>query len=107
MQAIVAQFCDAEVAAKYLPAMLAALLVTLRLAVLVVMTGLAAGLALALLRTLQIRPLSLFIVVYADLLRCLPALTLMFLFYFALPLTGVPMSGPLAAWLSLSMVLAA
>jgi len=107
MDAIFAQFLDAEVAARYLPAMLTAFLVTFRLAFLIVITGLSAGLVLALLRTLQIIPLSAVIVIYSDLLRCVPALTLMFLFYFALPLAGVPMTGPVAAWLSLSMVLAA
>ena len=94
-------------AAKYLPAMLSGLATTLQLAVLVILTGLVIGLGLALIRTLRNRVLSLLVVAYADVLRCVPALTLMFVFFFAMPLVGVRMSGTVAAWLSLSLVLGA
>ncbi len=102
-----AQFFDPGVAAQYLPAMLQALTVTVGLALAIIPTGLAAGLMLCLLRTLRIGPLSLLVIGYADVLRCLPPLTLMFVFYFAFPLSGLSMNGPEAAWLALSLVLAA
>lgn len=107
MERVLAQFLDAGVAAKYLPAMVDGMVVTVRLAALIVVTGLAAGLVLALVRTLQVKVLSLLVVVYADFLRCVPPLTLMFVFFFAFPLAGIPMSGPVSAWLALSLVLAA
>ena len=107
MERLLAQFFDPNVAAQYLPVMVNGLFVTLGLAIVIVVTGIAAGLALALLRALQSKPLTLLIIAYADLLRCLPALTLMFIFYFAFPLIGLPMTGPVAAWLALSLVLAA
>lgn len=107
MERFLAQFFDAGVAAQYLPAMLSGLRVTMILAFLVIVTGLAIGLALALLRSLQVRALSLAIVAYADVFRCIPPLTLMFVFYFALPLSGISMSGAMAAWLALALVLGA
>lgn len=107
MDRLLAQFFDMQVAAKYLPAMLAGLGVTLELAFFVIVTGLALGLGLALVRTLRRRLVNLLIVAYADVLRCIPALTLMFVFFFAMPLVGIRMSGMVAAWLALSLVLAA
>jgi polar amino acid transport system permease protein len=107
MDRFLAQFFDLGVAAKYLPVMLSGLAVTLELALYVIATGLALGLGLALLRTLRYRPVSFLIVAYADVLRCIPALTLMFVFFFAMPLVGITMTGMVAAWLALSLVLAA
>lgn len=107
MERFFAQFFDAEVALKYLPAMVDGLWTTLALAIGIIVAGLASGLMLALVRAFQIRPVSLLIVAYADIFRCIPPLTLMFIFYFALPLGGISMSGTVAAWLALTLVLAA
>ena len=73
----------------------------------VVVTGIACGFALALVRALRSRVLNFCIVVFADALRALPPLVLIILFYFALPSLGVRMSGFVATWLALSLVLAA
>lgn len=107
MDVLQQQFLNPEVAARYLPQMLRAGMVTLQLATAVILSGLLLGLALALLRTAGLRPASVAIVVFADLLRALPPLTLMVIFYFAVPLAGLRMSGLLAAWLALTLVLAA
>ena len=107
MDALLAQFFDAEVALRYLPAMMRGLGVTVTLAVAVIVAGLAGGLVLAIIRALQIRVVAALIVVYADIFRCIPPLTLMFVFYFALPLAGIAMEGTVAAWLALVLVLAA
>ena len=107
MDELVSQFLSLEVAIKYLPTMLRGLLVTIRLAFFVVISGLFLGLGLALLRTLRNTLLTVGIVIYADFMRCLPPLTLMFVFFFAFPLIGVPLSGQVSAWLALSLVLAA
>ena len=55
-------FFNAKVMAKYLPDILSGMVVTIELAVLIVLSGLAAGLVLALLRALAIRPLNWLIV---------------------------------------------
>ena len=51
-------FFNAKVMLKYLPDILSGVVVTIELALLIVVTGLAAGLTLALLRSLAIRPLN-------------------------------------------------
>jgi His/Glu/Gln/Arg/opine family amino acid ABC transporter permease subunit len=92
---------------RYLPSIVDGFVLTIYLAVAVIITGLAVGLALALLRTAQIRPFNWAIVFFVDLLRALPPLVIIVLFYFALPYIGVRMSGFTATWASLSLVLAA
>jgi polar amino acid transport system permease protein len=92
---------------RYLPSIVDGFVLTIYLAVAVIITGLAVGLALALLRTAQIRPLNWAIVFLVDLLRALPPLVIIVLFYFALPYIGIRMSGFTATWTSLSLVLAA
>ena len=92
---------------QYLPKIVEGFFLTVQLALVVVVTGIACGFALALVRALRSRVLNFFIVVFADALRALPPLVLIILFYFALPSLGVRMSGFVATWLALSLVLAA
>lgn len=96
-----------EVIREYLPALSKGLLVTCELAVLVVVTGLALGLALALVRAYRIWPINLPIVILVDMLRALPPLVLILILYFGLPNLGVNLSGFAVLWLVLSLVLAA
>ena len=93
--------------AKYLPDILSGMVVTIELAVLIVVSGLAAGLALALLRSLGIRPLNWLIIFVVDLFRSLPPLVIIVLIYFGLPAAGVSPSGFVSTWLSLAFVLMA
>ena len=81
--------------------------VTLALSVLVILSGLTAGLALATLRTLQIQPVSLLIVFFVDAFRAIPPLVVLIVVFFGLPYLGIEMSGFVVAWLCLSLVLAA
>ena len=60
-------FFNAKVMAKYLPDILSGMVVTIELAVLIVISGLFAGLVLALLRALAIRPLNWLIIFVVDL----------------------------------------
>ena len=106
-QRFVFSFFNVEVMRRYLPSIVDGFVLTIYLAVAVIITGLAVGLALALLRTAQIRPLNWVIVFIVDLFRALPPLVIIVLFYFALPYIGVRMSGFTATWASLSLVLAA
>jgi len=92
---------------QYLPKIVEGFFLTIQLALVVVATGIACGFVLALARALRVRVLNFFIVVFADAMRALPPLVLIILFYFALPTVGVRMSGFVATWLALSLVLAA
>jgi polar amino acid transport system permease protein len=100
-------FFNARVMAKYLPDIAHGMLVTLELAALVIVSGIAAGLALALLRSLGLRPLNLLIVFVVDLFRALPPLVVIVFIYFGLPAAGVSPSGFVSTWLSLALVLMA
>ncbi len=98
-------FLNARVAAEYWPKILEGLFVTLGLAALIVAAGLALGLALAVVRSLAIRPLNWAIIFVVDLFRALPPLVLIVLIYFGLPAAGIGFSGFWATWLALTLVL--
>ena len=101
------QFFNARVMAKYLPDILSGVVVTIELAVLIVIAGLAGGLALALIRSLAVRPLNWLIIFIVDLFRSLPPLVIIVLIYFGLPSAGLSPSGFVSTWLSLALVLMA
>jgi polar amino acid transport system permease protein len=98
-------FFNTEVMAKYLPDILYGTLVTIELAALVIVSGLAAGLLLALVRSLAVRPLNWLIIFVVDLFRSLPPLVIIVLIYFGLPSAGISASGFVSTWLSLALVL--
>ena len=98
-------FFNAEVMAKYLPDILQGTVVTIELAALIVMTGIGAGLVLALVRSLAIRPLNWLIIFVVDLFRSLPPLVIIVLVYFGLPSAGISASAFVCTWLSLALVL--
>ena len=100
-------FFNAKVMAKYLPDIAYGTLVTVELAALVIVTGLAFGLALALLRSLGFRPVNLLIIFVVDLFRALPPLVIIVFIYFGLPAVGIAPSGFVSTWLSLALVLTA
>ena len=100
-------FFNAKVMIKYLPDILHGMVITIELALLVVATGLTAGLALALVRSLAIRPLNWLIIFVVDLFRSLPPLVIIVLMYFGLPAVDVSPTGFVSTWLSLAFVLMA
>jgi polar amino acid transport system permease protein len=100
-------FLNVAVMERYLPDILSGVVVTIELAVLIVLTGLASGLALALLRSLGVRPLNWLIVFVVDLFRSLPPLVIIVLMYFGLPAADISPSGFVSTWLSLALVLMA
>ena len=106
MNRIAENFFDLEVMAKYLPSIIDGVFVTIHLAVLIVLSGLALGFVLAVVRAFQIRPVNWLIVLVVDVFRALPPIVIMIVFYFALPFVGISMSGFVVAWLSLTLVLA-
>jgi polar amino acid transport system permease protein len=100
-------FLNWEVMAQYAPKIAEGFWVTVQLATLVVVTGIASGLLLALARSFRLKPLNLLIVAFVDVLRAVPPLVLIIILYFALPTVGVRMSGFVSTWLALSAILAA
>ena len=106
MNRIAENFFDLEVMARYLPSIIDGVFVTIHLAILIVLSGLVLGFALAVVRAFQIRPVNWLIVLVVDVFRALPPIVIMIVFYFALPFVGVSMSGFVVAWLSLTLVLA-
>ena len=100
-------FFNTKVMLKYLPDILSGMVVTIELAVLIVVTGIAAGLILALIRSLGIRPVNWIIIGIVDLFRSLPPLVVIVLIYFGLPSIELTPSGFVSTWLSLALVLMA
>lgn len=100
-------FLNARVAAEYAPKIIEGLWLTVALAALVVVSGLALGLGLAVLRSLGARVLNWAIIFIVDLFRALPPLVLIVLIYFGLPAAGIGLSGFWATWLALTLVLMA
>jgi polar amino acid transport system permease protein len=99
-------FLNWEVMAQYAPKIIEGFWVTVQLALAVVITGIATGLALALVRSFRVKALNLLIVAFVDVLRAVPPLVLIIILYFALPTVGVRMSGFVSTWLALSAILA-
>ncbi len=107
MEGFLATFFNADVAVRYLPDILAGAAITIGLGLAVTVSGLALGPGLAVLRALQRPWLSVPIVIFADIMRAIPPLVLIIVFFFAFPLIGFAMSAFTATWLSLTLVLAA
>jgi polar amino acid transport system permease protein len=100
-------FFKPELITRYLPDILGGMVVTAEIAVLVVVAGVAFGLALALIRSLRVRLVNLLIIVFADVARALPPLVLVLIVYFGLPNVGVVLPSYVVLWLVLSLLLAA
>lgn len=100
-------FLNARVAWEYLPKIIDGFWLTILLALCIIVTGLAAGLGLAVVRAFGIRPLNWLIIFVVDLFRALPPLVIIALLYFGLPAAGLSLSGFASAWLSLALVLMA
>lgn len=92
---------------KYWPDIARGMVVTIEVAALVVLTGIALGLFLAMVRSYNFRPANLVIIIFVDIMRALPPLVLILLFYFGLPSVGVVLPSFTVLWLVLSLVLAA
>ncbi|OZI43080.1 amino acid ABC transporter permease [Bordetella genomosp. 4] len=100
-------FFNVDIAVQYLPALAVGAAVTLGTGLAVVLTGTILGVALAILRALECRVLTLAIVAFADVLRSLPPLVILIVMYFGLPEVGLPLSALFVTWFALSLVLAA
>lgn len=100
-------FFNARVAAEYWPKIVDGLWLTIALAACVIVAGVLAGLALAVLRAMGLRVLNWLIVFVVDVFRAVPPLVIIVLLFFGLPAAGMELSGFVSAWLALSLVLMA
>lgn len=100
-------FFKLSVMEEYLPEIFQGFLLTCYLAAEIVVTGLLLGLVLALVRAYEFKPVSIIIMIFADVMRSLPPLVFILLLYFGLPGVGINLSGFAVTWLTLSLVLAA
>ena len=107
LDGFVVTFLNAKVMAAWLPKIVEGFGLTVLLAAVIIAAGLAAGLGLAVLRAMGVRPLNWLIVFVVDLFRALPPLVIIVLLYFGLPSRGLSLSGVWATWLSLTLVLMA
>jgi len=107
MNAFLETFFKPNLIAQYLPLILKGVVTTIEIALAVVITGLALGLALAVIRAFQVKPLNALIVVFVDMFRALPPLVIVLIVYFGLPNVGVSIPSFAVLWLVLSLVLAA
>ena len=104
---LIEAFFRPDLIIRFAPEIAKAMIVTVRLAVLVVVTGILLGLVLAILRTFGFRPINFCIIVAVDLFRALPPLVLILLLYFGLPSLGIFLSSFQVLWLGLGLVLSA
>jgi polar amino acid transport system permease protein len=100
-------FFNWRIMAEYLPKIVEGFVITIQLALAVVVSGIACGLVLAMIRSFRMKPVNFLIIAVVDVLRALPPLVIIIMFYFALPTVGVRMSAFVATWLALALVLAA
>ena len=107
MNAFLETFFKPNLIAQYWPSILKGVLVTIEIAFAVVITGLALGLLLAVIRAFHVRPLNAMIVVFVDMFRALPPLVIVLIVYFGLPNVGIVIPSYAVLWLVLSLVLAA
>lgn len=107
LDAFLDTFFNTAVMQRYLPDIIDGFFVTCGIAVMVVISGLAVGLTLALLRSYRILAVNALIIIIVDLLRALPPLVLILILYFGLPNLGLTLSGYFVLWLVLTLVLAA
>jgi polar amino acid transport system permease protein len=107
MNAFLETFFKPNLIAQYWPLILKGVATTIEIALAVVVTGLALGLLLAVIRSFQLRPVNALIVVFVDMFRALPPLVIVLIVYFGLPNVGISIPSFAVLWLVLSLVLAA
>src|SRR4029079_6498144 len=82
VNAFLETFFKPNLIAQYLPSILKGVVVTIEIAFAVVICGLLLGLLLAVVRSLQIKPINALIVIFVDMFRALPPLVIVLIVYF-------------------------
>lgn len=107
MDRLLENFLNLQVMADALPMVLRGFGTTVVVSVLVIALGLAAGLALAVVRTFGIRLVDAAIVAWVDLFRTLPQLVIIIFLYFGMPYVGFTPSPFATTVMALGAVLSA
>jgi polar amino acid transport system permease protein len=107
VNAFLETFFKPNLIAQYWPDILKGIVVTIEIAFAVVVSGLALGLALSVVRSFQLKLINALIVVFVDMFRALPPLVIVLIVYFGLPNVGIIIPSFAVLWLVLTLVLAA
>jgi polar amino acid transport system permease protein len=107
MEALIENFFNLPVMVGALPSMLPGFGLTVLVSLLVIAFGLLTGLALAILRSLELRVANGLITFYVDVFRTLPQLVIIIFLYFGMPYMGVTLSPLVTTVLALGAVLSA
>ena len=107
MTPLLDNFFNRQILAQYGPSILDGFGLTVEVALLTIVAGVATGLVLAIVRALRWRPADIAIIAFVDLFRTLPQLVIMVFVYFGLPYAGIQLSPFAATVVSLGAVLAA
>ena len=94
-------FFNLKILAQYGPSILGGFWLTVEVALLTILVGVGAGLALAIVRAMRWKPADVAIVVFVDIFRTLPQLVVIVFIYFGLPYADIQLS-PFAAAKGLS-----
>jgi cystine transport system permease protein len=107
MDRLLENFLNLHVMIQAFPTVLHGFGVTVVVSVLVIVIGLAAGLGLAVLRTLGVGVVNAVIVGWVDLFRTLPQLVIIIFLYFGMPYLGLTLSPFVTTVMALGAVLSA
>ena len=107
MKPLLDNFFNPQILAQYAPDMLAGFGVTVVVALLTIVVGVATGLALAIVRAMKVRAADIAITIFVDIFRTLPQLVVVVFIYFGLPYADIQLSPFAATVVALSAVLAA
>jgi polar amino acid transport system permease protein len=100
-------FFKPDLIRHYLPSIAAGTVTTIEIAAAIVVTGIALGLVLAVVRTFRVLPINVILVTCVDIMRALPPIVLVLLVYFGMPNIGINLPSFAVLWIVLSLVLAA
>lgn len=107
MEELLRNYFNMEIMAGALPSVLSGFLTTIKVGLVVIVTGVLFGLALAVLRLPGWRIVNLLITTWIEVFRTLPQLVILIFLYFALPYAGVSLSPFVATAFALGAVLSA
>ena len=100
-------FFNRQILAQYGPSILGGFWVTVEVALLTIVVGVATGLALAIVRAMKVRAADIAITIFVDIFRTLPQLVVIVFIYFGLPYADIQLSPLAATVVALGAVLAA
>jgi polar amino acid transport system permease protein len=107
MERLIDNYLNAQIMAEAFPKILQGFSVTVYVSLLVIVVGVAFGLALAIMRCMNVKALNAAIIAYIDVFRTLPQLVVIIFIYFGLPYAGLSLSPFVTTVIALGAVLSA